>query len=70
MYQKMIKKELERMGEEDTDPRHIEAFMRIEHGTLDHLSQVAFRQEIRIGLDCISEGGVEGAESLAQSFGL
>jgi hypothetical protein len=30
----------------DDDPRHLEAYMRSEHGALDHLSRDAFRAEV------------------------
>jgi hypothetical protein len=52
------------------DPRHIEAFMRSEHSTLDGLSPSRFRSEVRMAAACIDEGGVELAEKIARSFGL
>jgi hypothetical protein len=51
------------------DPRHIEAFMRSEHGTLDHLTLSRFKQEVRTAITCIREGGIEFAEKLAKSYG-
>lgn len=51
------------------DPRHIEAFMRCEHSTLDGLSPRKFKAEVLIALDCIDQGGPEMAERIAQSFG-
>ena len=39
------------------DPRHIEAFMRLEYGTLDNLSPAKFRRECGIAADCIQTGG-------------
>ena len=70
-YQETIRNELARMGYIGKyDPRHIEAFMRLQYGCLDHLSIETFRDEIRIGIGCIEEGGLETAESCAQSFGL
>ena len=53
----------------DVDPRHVEAYMRIEHSTLDHLSPRAFRREVGIAVRCIEEGGVAAAERAARSFG-
>ncbi len=51
------------------DPRLVEAFMRLDHGTLDHLSRSQFRAEAEIAADCVAaDPGL--AESLAQSFGL
>jgi hypothetical protein len=70
MYQEMIRQETARQGFIGTDPRHIEAFMRVEYGCLDGLSQSKFRQEIKTSIACIREGGVIAAESLAKSFGL
>lgn len=51
------------------DPRHVEAFMRCEYSTLDHLTPAKMRNEIKMACLCIDEGGVEFAESVAQSFG-
>lgn len=66
-YQKLIK---ELLGNRDYDPRHIEALMRLQYGTLDHLSRDDFRMEIPICIACIKIGGVEAAEKTAKSFGL
>lgn len=55
------------------DPRHIEAFMRCEHSTLDGLSREQFVAEVRFCARCVDEMNkciVDGAEELAQSFGL
>ena len=47
------------------DPRHIEAFMRVEHSTLDGLSPSRFRSEVRLAALAVDEGGKELAESVA-----
>ena len=52
------------------DPRHVEAFMRSEHPTLDGLSPTRFRSEVRMACACVDEGGAEFAEKVARSFGL
>jgi hypothetical protein len=52
------------------DPRHIEAYMRLQHSTLDGLSKAAFAREVRLCVECIKQGGLEAAERNAQSFGL
>ncbi len=52
------------------DPRHIEAYMRLEHGVLDGLSPARFRAEVAIGMRCVDAGGTVNAEKLAQSCGL
>lgn len=69
-YTPKIQSELARHGAGSADPRHVEAFMRLAHGTLDGLSSLEFANEVIIALDCIELGGVDGAESLAQSFAL
>ena len=52
------------------DPRHIEAYMRVEHSTLDALSAAQFRHEVALAADCVKVGGIPLAECVAQSFGL
>jgi hypothetical protein len=52
------------------EPHHVEAYMRLGHSTLDHLSEQEFRAEIGIAKACIDEAGVAAAERLAASFGL
>jgi hypothetical protein len=51
------------------DPRHVEAYMRVEHNTLDKLSPRDFAREVRLAVACIDEGGIETAELVAKSFG-
>lgn len=71
VYQADIEKYLNKTGDFGKyDPRHIEGYMRLEHSTLNGLSTQQFNKEIRIAMDCICYGGVEMAESNAQSFGL
>ena len=55
---------------QDIDPRHLEGYARLQYGTLNHLSWADIRREVKIGIACIREGGVDAAESNAQSFGL
>lgn len=52
------------------DPRHIEGYMRLQYGTLDHLSAADFRREVSVCIQCINEAGRDMAERNAQSFGL
>jgi len=54
----------------DCEPRHVEAWMRVEHPTLDHLSPTRFKREVTLALDCIAEAGAEQSEALARSYGL
>lgn len=52
------------------DPRHVEAFMRLQYGTLDHLDAATFETEVCIANACIAECGEGEAEALALSYGL
>lgn len=52
------------------DPRHIEAYMRLQFSTLDHLDLPTFAHEVEIGALCVDADGIANSESLAQSFGL
>ena len=54
----------------DLDPRHIEAYMRCQFGTLDGLDQAQFSAGARIAAACVDEGGTAAAEALARSYGL
>ncbi len=71
MYATMIRIALAKAGQVGAaDPRHIEAYMRLEHATLDGLTPEKFRSEVLISLGCVRHGGIEEAELLAKSFGL
>jgi hypothetical protein len=54
----------------DVDPRQVEAWMRLEHPTLDGLSPERFAEEVATALACIAEAGPDESEVLARSFGL
>ena len=54
----------------DADPRHVEAWLRVEYPTLDGLSRRELIEEIDIALACAREAGAEQSEALAASFGL
>lgn len=69
MYQDLIRKELNSMEREDIDPRHVEGYMRLKFGTLDHLSQTEILIETANLIPEI-ENDLELAEDLAQSYGL
>lgn len=68
-YQELIQQILDALGL-TADPRHVEAYMRLEYGTLDHLSRADFRREAKVCVQCIREGGTDAAESLAASYAL
>jgi hypothetical protein len=54
----------------DVDPRHVEAWMRIEHPTLDGLSRQGFIDTRYAALAAALDAGPEESEALAASFGL
>ena len=54
----------------DTDPRHVEAWMRIEHPTPDGLSEAEFVRAMHEALAAVIDAGSEESERLAVSFGL
>lgn len=63
-YQSLI-----RQSVPDCDPRHVEAYMRLEFSTLDHLSRDRFRDEAATAAECV-RADLAQAESLARSYGL
>ena len=52
------------------DPRHVEAWMRLEHPTLDGLSRAEFTEAKYAALAAALDAGPEESEALAVSFGL
>ncbi|MFH1844879.1 MAG: hypothetical protein ABIF77_16940 [bacterium] len=70
-YCRLIRQEMARAGHIGAaDPRHVEAWMRLEHGCLDGLSVSQFAAEVKTALECIAAGPVAYSESLALSMGL
>ena len=72
-YQEAIQRvrtELALLGFIHITSRHVEAYMRLRHPTLDNLSPDQFKQEVIIALAAARKDGKEAAEQLAQSFGL
>ena len=71
IYGQMIRETMARSGHVGAaDPRHIEAWMRLEHGCLDGLSRQQFTDEVTIALQCIAAGPLGDSEALAASYGL
>ena len=54
----------------EVDPRHVEAWMRLEHPTLDGLSRAEFDIALDEALACARAAGAAESEALAASFGL
>ena len=70
-YGEIIRETLARDGQIGRfDVRHIEAWMRLEHSTLDGLSRGQFTSEVRIAAECVEAGPLADSESLARSYGL
>ncbi len=54
----------------DVDPRHVEAWMRVEHATLDGLTAREFDEAMHAALGAAIDAGPAESEALAASFGL
>ena len=52
------------------DPRHLEGYLLLQYSTTSHLDWRTIKREVKVGLGCIKEGGVDAAERNAKSFGL
>ena len=65
-YQKLIK-EICKSLSIIADPRHIEGFMRLQYGTLDHLSREEFVNECKLFNEAKEMGDWEAN---AKSYGL
>lgn len=70
-YQTLISSILRSMGRANVDPRHVEAYMRLEQpsGTLDHLSRHQFARIVPVIVEAI-DADLQAAEQLADSYGL
>ena len=68
-YQSLIHPMLVRMGHRNIDPRHVEAYLRLQWGTLDHLSRNDFEDAIPEIVETI-RANPRQAEQLADSYGL
>ena len=69
-YFNRIRWEIACQGKIGIDARHVEAYMRLEHPTLDGLSKKQFEKEVTLGILCVETDGPENAEKCAKSFGL
>jgi hypothetical protein len=70
MYERLIPETLARLCRPGLDPRHVEAFMRDEHGALDHLGGDSWTRAVSDAADLVEAGGPRLAEDLAQALGL
>jgi len=70
MYQEFIRENLARSGYVGKyQARHIEAWMRLEHGTLDALSPKQFADEVEVCRQCC-DADPTASEQLATSLAL
>lgn len=70
MYEQMIRESMARQGLISAAPVHqVEAWMRCEVGTLDHLSRAQFDTAVGIGV-ALAEDNPLISEGLAESYGL
>ncbi len=69
-YQETIREIATRHGYIGIDTRHVEAWMRVKHATLDALSCEEFDEEVRIGIHCTRSQTTSLSENLARSYGL
>jgi hypothetical protein len=69
-YLSIIKADLDRQGKPQIDPRHVEAFMRLEYSTLDHLTRRQFSGAVKRMVREVEAIGPADAERLAKSYGL
>lgn len=68
--QTYYQREIAKIVPAGVDPRHVEGYMRLQYSTLSHLDRRTFNREVRLGVECIRQGGAEAAERNAKSFGL
>lgn len=69
-YAQLIEEVLAASGRSSTvSTRHVEAWMRCEHPTLDALSPRQFKHEVAVAYDC-AVADFNTSERLAQSYGL
>ncbi len=69
-YQKTIAEDLAKLGRADVEPKFVEAIMRGEYGTLDHLSRAKFAAEARVGVECWDECDDAMRREIPASYGL
>lgn len=67
-YQDLIREDLAAIGEVGVSPRFVEAWMRVQHDTLDSLSPRMFRREVKIAAACVHASTDEKNEALAMSI--
>ena len=69
MYVNLIRETLARQGRIGVNPYHVEAWMRLEYGTLDHLGGAGWNRAVREAAECVAASTPAESESLAKSYG-
>jgi truncated hemoglobin YjbI len=69
-YETAIREDAALLGVPGINPAHIEAWMRVEHGTLDALSPAQFRDEVLVAVACARASTSAENDALAASYGL
>jgi len=69
MYAQMIRETLAKQGRIGMDPRHVEAYMRSEYSTLDHLGGAIWNRAVKEAAECVDADPIL-AEQAARSHGL
>lgn len=72
-FQTVIRDQLRQLGDKakDVDPRHVEAFMRLENDNrLDLLTTQRTREEVVLAVAAVHEAGPVASEQLAKSYAL
>lgn len=69
-YTEPIRETLARQGRIGTDPWYVEAWMRLEFSTLDHLGGPTWERAVREAAECVDAATEEQSRDLAESYGL
>lgn len=70
LYAARITDTLASLGLVGVDPALVEAWMRLEHGTLDHLAGRAWTAEVVTAAECVRIAEPEDTRALAASYNL
>lgn len=70
LYSDTIRTTLAELGFIGTNPNWVEAWMRLEHPTLDGLSRSQFKSEVKIAVECIHAASDADSINLARSYGM
>lgn len=68
IYQEAIQRQYPELTEREC--AYVEAWMRLEHPSLNGVSPDTFRREVNLSVICLRQVALEENEALALSFGL